>query len=579
MFKYKKPFHVIDGRIRDAEGNEVRLWGVNYYAPFHHNYYNLQEMGIDHFQAIERDIRDFKRMGIELVRMHLFDREISDIDGNVVDNDHLRVLDYLIQRLNEEGIYVMLTPIAWWNTSENQVMVTNGYAYWDIGQSPAFGFSNFFPKHSMIWNEKALNCQERYLSQLFERKNSFSGKRWNRYENVVVIEIINEPEYPYPTVIERLKQNRDKLAANPIGREELKLLDLYDSYLNGGEDTHENRQHFCADLVGKYINRMFGVVTKYFGDTVLKTHIHYGYQDRDLHDVLMKSSNDSISVTMYAPCTFDTAHNDNYNFFGEIRNLKSSYTALGDIPKGLIAYEFNAPSTLTGYSLGALAYMMASMGIQIAAYFTYTPVDIAAYNPGWIVHYLNLYHTPSRAAAFTAAGEIFRKTVCNSPIPDNDVIWAGEGFEIKKDGDSVIYLDNEKFIYSNSGEHFEVKNILPQKIIGRGNSQFVRHDGNGCYFLEQISKSEWRLTVLPDQWYVSDPYRGKSFSMMGNRYINVNTVPVVSRLKEYGSKMKILYPGLEDATIKYLNGNRWKTVKTVDGEFVATPGTYTIKTK
>lgn len=578
MYKYRKPFHVTDGRIYDAEGKEVRLWGVNYYAPFHHNYYNLKELGIDHYQAMERDIRDFKRMGIELVRIHLFDREISDMDGNVVDNDHMRLLDYLIQRLDEERIYLMLTPIAWWNTSENQVMTTKGYAYWDIGQNPAFGFSNFFPKHSMIWNDKALECQERYLDQLFDRKSTFSGKRWNEYENIVVIEIINEPDYPYSYVIERLKQNRKKIAANPIGREEVKLLDLYDSYLCGKEDNDENRRRFCAELVGKYINRMFKVVTKHFGDTVLKTHIHYGFADTYIHDVLDKSDNNCISVTVYAPNYFDTAHNDNCNFMGEIRTMYTGYKDLLDIPKGLIAYEFNAPSTLTGHSLGALAYMMASMGVQIAAYFTYTPVDVAPYNPGWIVHYLNLYHTPTRAAAFAAAGEIFRETKLGAPVPDSDEVWENDNLKVKKGGDLVLYKDDGKLFYSNSCENYSFEDdFMPIKIFGCGSSGFVKHEGNGCYILEKLNSNEWQLTVLPDQWYVSDPYRGKSFSFMGNRYMNVNTVTVVSRLKEAGSTMKILYPGFENARIQIRQDGNWKNVKSESGEFTANPGTYRIK--
>ncbi len=80
--KFTPPFQVQDGVIYDRDGRKVKLWGVNYYAPFNHNYYNIAELGKDHFAAIDEDIRHFKLLGVELVRMHLYDREITDRDGD-----------------------------------------------------------------------------------------------------------------------------------------------------------------------------------------------------------------------------------------------------------------------------------------------------------------------------------------------------------------------------------------------------------------------------------------------------------------------------------------------------------------
>jgi hypothetical protein len=44
------------GVIYDAVGIKVKLWGVNYYAPFNHNYFNIEELGKDHRQAIDQDL-------------------------------------------------------------------------------------------------------------------------------------------------------------------------------------------------------------------------------------------------------------------------------------------------------------------------------------------------------------------------------------------------------------------------------------------------------------------------------------------------------------------------------------------
>ena len=120
--KFTPPFQVQDGVIYDREGRKVKLWGVNYYAPFNHNYYNIAELGKDHFSAIDEDIRHFKLLGVELVRMHLYDREITDRDGNIVENHNLKVFDYLVEQCAKNGIFLMLSPTVWWNTVKNQVM-------------------------------------------------------------------------------------------------------------------------------------------------------------------------------------------------------------------------------------------------------------------------------------------------------------------------------------------------------------------------------------------------------------------------------------------------------------------------
>ena len=79
MSELHKPFTVKEGKIFDRDGKYVKLWGVNYYTPFNHNYVNLEELGIDHFRAVDRDIEDFNRLGVNLVRMHCYDREIRKV--------------------------------------------------------------------------------------------------------------------------------------------------------------------------------------------------------------------------------------------------------------------------------------------------------------------------------------------------------------------------------------------------------------------------------------------------------------------------------------------------------------------
>ena len=89
------------------------LWGVNYYAPFALDYNELARRGVDHKSAIRNDVAHFRRLGLDLLRVHCFDRQISLRDGSLADTIHLDLLDYLVSVAASNGIKTVLTPIAW----------------------------------------------------------------------------------------------------------------------------------------------------------------------------------------------------------------------------------------------------------------------------------------------------------------------------------------------------------------------------------------------------------------------------------------------------------------------------------
>jgi len=199
---FKPPFIVKDEVISDQDGKKVKLWGVNYYAPFNHNFVNIRQSGVELETAIDTDIAHLKLMGIDFIRIHLYEREITDNQGNLIDNDHLKAFDYLIEQAYQNGIFMMLTPSTWFNTVENEKNFSEHYAFWDLTQQPAFGFSNYFSKDAMLWHPEAIASQQRYLRGLFSHVNAFSKKRLYDYPNIVVIELINEPEYVNETMID-----------------------------------------------------------------------------------------------------------------------------------------------------------------------------------------------------------------------------------------------------------------------------------------------------------------------------------------------------------------------------------------
>src|SRR5438046_7558288 len=61
---------------------------------------------------IDEDMAQFARMGWDGLRLTFWgDWEASDSAGNLIANDHLDLLDYLIARARERGIYMLFSPI------------------------------------------------------------------------------------------------------------------------------------------------------------------------------------------------------------------------------------------------------------------------------------------------------------------------------------------------------------------------------------------------------------------------------------------------------------------------------------
>lgn len=574
--KYKYPFHVQNTRIVDADGVEVKLWGVNYYAPFNHNYINLKEKGTDLYKAIDRDIEDFLLLGINLVRMHVYDREITDVYGNIVENEHTRLFDYLIEKLANAGIYAMLTPIVWYNTVEIQKDVSDGYAYWSLGSNQNWGFSNLYAAHELIWNENAIAAQLRYIEQFFTRRNGFSGLPLTGYEHVIAMEVSNESIYPSAELLRHLRE-AVQTTANPYKRQECELVRLYDEHLarTGKPDSEEGATLFCAGLVGEYLHKTFTLVDNLFDGKIIKSHIFYGFENKALFECLRQAPIDAISITAYIPNSFDTAYNDAQNIAQKARELYDYYLPLKELGKAFICYEFDEPTTLLSRGSGILAYMLAAFGVQIASYFTYCPKDVAEYNPGWVVHYMNLEHTPNKAAALAAGKEIFQATGAGAPMFEDDTLWQNEYMTIDIEKDLVRYYDGTKLLCSALTE--EAVNRLPEYLLCFGSNKLITTPSRGIYVMKKTAEKQYRLTVLPNQKYVNDPFRGRSFRFMANRYINVNEASVVSRTMECGYPMTLSREAFGPVAVRRVTSAGRLPVSVENHTFHAEPGVYEIE--
>src|SRR5690606_2539269 len=101
-------------------------------------------------------------------------------------NEHLRLFDYLIAKLKERNIKILITPIAFWGP---------GYPEPDYKTG---GFSSKYNKQQAVTEEVAFVAQERYLKQFFSHVNPYTKLSYQNDPDVIAAEVNNEPHHTGP---------------------------------------------------------------------------------------------------------------------------------------------------------------------------------------------------------------------------------------------------------------------------------------------------------------------------------------------------------------------------------------------
>ena len=152
---------------------EASFFGANYTTPFAHAYRALGYLGVDRKAAIDKDVYHLSRLGFNAYRIHLWDVELTDGEGNLSENDHLDLMDYLIAKLKERNIHIVITA---------QTNFGNGYPE---RNEPTSGFSYKYDKCSMHSEPEAIAAQERYLYSLVRHTNPYTGLAYKDDPSIV----------------------------------------------------------------------------------------------------------------------------------------------------------------------------------------------------------------------------------------------------------------------------------------------------------------------------------------------------------------------------------------------------------
>ena len=171
-------------RWRDSNG-EVALFGANYCIMSGSDYRMAGLVSPDRKAMIDEDLAQFARMGWTALRLCSWgDWENADREGNLIVNEHVDLLDYVISKARERGIYILLTPIH-----------TYDPAFADQINLPSqnIGFSRYFDRREMGTNPASIAAQVNYTGQLLNHVNPYTGVALKNEPAILFIEMINEP--------------------------------------------------------------------------------------------------------------------------------------------------------------------------------------------------------------------------------------------------------------------------------------------------------------------------------------------------------------------------------------------------
>ena len=446
-------------RWRDNR-REVALFGANYVLTTASDYRAAGYLHADRKRMIDEDMAQFARMGWDGLRLTFWgDWESSDSTGNLIANDHLDLLDYLIARAKERGIFMLFSPIQLYGSNWPDA----------LGDTTAPGFGRRFGKGRMGTDRAALAAQVNYLRQILDHVNPYTHVALKDEPSIIFIELVNEP-WHHPEDLQGSIHYIDTL-------------------------TDAVRSTGCQKLIFYNVS-----------------------QDFRIGEAIRRSKAQGVTFGWY-PTGLNAGHELEGNYLrGTDAYPDMLRPELARLPR--IVYEFDSPDLRTGTMYPAMARVFRTVGTQFAAMFAYDMLATASRNLGWQTHYLNLVYTPRKAMSAIVAAEAMRRLPRMQgygPYPQNTRFG---DFHISYDSDLGELVARDAFLYTSSTGAKPPDPAALQRIAGHGSSSTVTYEGEGLYFLDKIKRGVWRLEVYPDAVPIRDPFEPPSADKIVTRAIS-----------------------------------------------------------
>lgn len=455
---------------------EVALFGVNYTTPFAYSYRALGLVGADREKAIDQDVYHLSRLGLDAFRLHVWDIEITDTLGNLQQNDHLRLLDYLITKLKARGIKIILTPIAYWGNAYPEPKNTGP------------GFSSIYDKGQAYTNPRAIRAQENYLGQFLNHRNQYTGLLNRQDPDIIAYEVCNEPNYHPPLAPVLSFANRMVAAMRATG----------------------------------YAKPIFYNIT----------------ESPSVKDAILDANVQGVSFQWY-PENLVSGHELKGNFLPYVDQYPLPYTGDKRFDKrAKMVYEFESADVLQPIMYPSMARSFRAAGFQWATQFAYDPLGIAFANTEYQTHYLNLAYTPAKAISMLVASKLFHSMTRGQAVPRYPADSVVGPARISYRQQLSQWNTPGEFYYTNNTIDNPVKVAALRHVAGVGSSKVVQYGGSGAYFLDQLAPGVWRLEVMPDAVPLSDPFATASLRKAVTR-IEWNAQPLTIALTDLGADFQV----------------------------------------
>jgi hypothetical protein len=464
-------------RWRD-DRREVALFGANYVIHTASDYRAAGYVNGDRKQMIDQDMAQFARMGWNGLRLTFWgDWESADSVGNLIANDHLDLLDYLIARARERGIYMLFSPIQLYN------------AKWPdaLQDTTAPGFGRHYERGEMGTNPAAIAAQANYIRQMLDHVNPYTGVALKHEPAILFMELVNEPV------------------------------------------------HHPEDLAGsiRYINTLTDA-SRRAGFT--KPILYNVSQDFRIGEAIRRSKVDGITFGWY-PTGLNSGRELRGNYLRGTDGFPDMMRAeLDRMPR--VVYEFDSPDTRDGLMYPAMARTYRSVGGQAALMFAYDMLGTASRNLGWQTHYLNLVYTPRKAVGSIIAAEAMYRLPAWQSYGGYPTNARFGDFRLSYPDTLAELVAADAFMYSGSTTSRPPDLSALRRIVGYGSSPLVQYSGAGVYFLDMVRPGLWRLEVYPDAVPLRDPFELPRLDKVVTRAIS-RAWPMTVALPELGAQFTV----------------------------------------
>ncbi|MBR4749026.1 MAG: hypothetical protein IK083_05595 [Abditibacteriota bacterium] len=551
-----RPLHSENGVLKYPEGTEVALWGTNYYPMSWHQYNNMEtairegKSPVGSIkEAIDTDLDHMKRLGLDVVRVHIFDREMSDISGNLQENEHLDLQDYLIAGAVKRDMYVYITLIGWWSSPNT---------------FPG-SFSSVYTKPEMQFNPGAIEAQKTFIRDILTHRNPYSKRSLAEEKALCVMEIMNEPAYfTYGDLT--------SLSYTPQGEKGEALDKARELFASMWRDWL--KEYGLTDSACWFDLFMYGLHRQYYRDmteairnTGARQPIaaNHGYSAA-WEEALADSEIDAVTNSAYPGGL--TNHVDGVNMLPQYDD--AGFLEMGHYGhpnngrldgKARVMYEFdNDGSTHGAYMYPAMAAAFRNRGAQIACQFQYDTVATAAYNTDWGTHYVNLLYTPAKAVSLAIGGRVFRALPRGAKPEAAPDYMQTEVFRSDFARNMSAFSLGGEYLHSRSADRDFVKAGSPSYILATGSDDFADYGGTGVWELT-VRGEEARLVIEPD------------CIPLGSCFNKAGFAAPAARLEENAHLFRLKLPGWENAVMS----RDGVPVEKTGAGFTVTPGEYVIR--